>query len=67
MFPLMGYASSMIGGDLVMDVVDRLNLWRILDAIWLPFLLCVSYHTEAYFPYQRGPQLSFRLLAYAYL
>ena len=28
-----------------MDVVDRLNLWRILDAIWLPFLLCASYHT----------------------
>ena len=45
MFPLLGYASSMIGGDLVMDVVDRLNLWRISDAIWLPFLLCVSYHT----------------------
>ena len=21
-----------------MDVVDRLNLWRILDAIWLPIL-----------------------------
>ena len=24
MFPLLGYASSMIGGDLVMDIVDRL-------------------------------------------
>ena len=33
-----------------MDIVDRLNLWRILDAIWLPILLCVSYHTGAYFP-----------------
>ena len=65
MFPLLGYASSMIGGDSVMDVVDRLNLWRILDAIWLPILLCASYHTGAYFPYQRGPELSFRLLVYA--
>ena len=50
-----------------MDVVDRLNLWRILDAIGLPILLCASCHTEAYFPYQRGPRLSFMLLAYAYL
>ena len=55
MFPLLGYASSMIGGDSVMDLVDRLNLWRILDAIWLPILLYMSYHTGAYFPYQRGP------------
>ena len=39
MFPLLGYASSMIGGDSVMDLVDRLNLWRILDIIWLPILL----------------------------
>ena len=37
MFPLLGYASSMIRGDLVMDVVDRLNLWGTLDIIWLPF------------------------------
>ena len=60
MFPLLGYASLMIGGDSVMDTVDRLNLWRILDAIWLPILLCASYHTGAYFPYQRGPPAVFQ-------
>ena len=67
MFPLLGYASSMIGGDSVMDVVDRLNLWRILDATWLPFLLCVSYHTGAYFPLSAGSPAVFQAVGLSLL
>ena len=35
----------MFRGDLVLGVDDYFILWIIFDAIWLPILLCISYHT----------------------
>ena len=35
----------MFGGDLVIGVNDYFILWMIFDVIWLPLLLCISYHT----------------------
>ena len=43
-----GRCSLMLGGDLVMDVDDWFILWMIFDVVWLPILLCISYHTRTY-------------------
>ena len=40
-----------------MDVDDHSILWRILDVVWLPILLCINYHIGAYFPTLRLSKL----------
>ena len=51
MFLLMGDASLILGGDLVMDVDDCFILWMIFDAILIFILLCINYLTGAYSPF----------------
>ena len=51
LFLLLGDASLMLGGDLVMDVDNCFIIWMIFDAVWPLILLCISYHTGAYSPF----------------
>ena len=51
MFLLLGDASLMLGGDLVMDVDGCFILRMIFDAIQIFILLCINYLTGAYSPF----------------